>query len=318
MNQPPRICIITGPTATGKTDSAIDFARAMNGEIVSADSMLVYRGMDIGTAKPTARQQAAVRHHMIDVADPAQPFSAAAWQQGALAAIEDILSRGKLPVVAGGTGLYVKSVLYPMDFAGTAANDAVREKWARYLADHGAQALHDALERIDPQSAAALPVGDTRRVMRALEIYEVTGQTKSEKTARDRQRPARYRALTMAVDLPRPILYERINQRVDQMMRQGLVQEVRGLLDSGLSAGTTAMQGLGYKEIAAYLGGEASLETAVETLKRRTRNFAKRQLTWFRADPSICWLHADRPCEKDQITAFFIENAKSFLFRDMM
>jgi len=318
VNPTPSICIITGPTATGKTDSAIDFAREVNGEIVSADSMLVYRGMDIGTAKPTKEQQRLVRHHMVDVADPSEDFSAAMWQEGAHRAIEDILSRGKLPVIAGGTGLYVRSVLYPMDFADAAADGAVREKWEKFLLENGAQALHDELEKVDPQSAQALPVGDTRRTIRALEIYEVTGETKSAKIARDQMRAPKYRALTMAVDLPRPILYDRINRRVDQMIELGLIEEVRGLLAGGLKPGTTAMQGLGYKEIAQYLAGETDLETAIETLKRRTRNFAKRQVTWFSRYPEITWLRTDKPCEKAQITDFFIENAKSFLKHAIM
>ena len=302
------IVIITGPTATGKSDSAVEFAKKFNGEIVSADSMLVYKGMNIGTAKPTFDQLASVPHHMVDVADPKEDFSAALWQRGAIYAIDDILSRGKLPVIVGGTGLYVRSVLYPMDFAGAKSDDSVREKWEKFLKENGPELLHDELKKVDPDEAEKLPVGDTRRTIRALEIFELTGKSKTQTVLEDRMRPPRYNALTMAVDMPRDVLYDRINRRVDITVKDGLVEEVKALLDSGVPKSATSMQGLGYKEIAMYLNMELTLEEALELLKRKTRNFAKRQLTWFRRYDDIIWLHADKNVEKSEMLAFFAEN----------
>ena len=301
------IAIITGPTATGKTDSAIDFALAFNGEIVSADSMLVYRGMDIGTAKPSPEQRAAVPHHMIDVCDPRQDYSAALWQQGALAAIEDILHRDKLPVVVGGTGLYIQAVLRPMAFSSAKGQSASREKWTSYLAQNGPEVLHRRLEAIDPESAARLPQGDTRRVIRALEIYDETGVTMTEQNRRDAARPPRYEAVCMGVSLERSLLYARIEARVDSMMEQGLVQEVDGLLRGGVPKNATSMQGLGYKEIAAYLEGELPLEAAVALLKQRTRHFAKRQVTWFKKYGGVRWLESQDPVSTAQMLDFFTQ-----------
>lgn len=305
------IAIITGPTATGKTDSAIAFARAMDGEIISADSMLVYRGMDIGTAKPTPAQRAAVPHHMIDVCDPMEDYSAALWQRGALAAIEDIQSRGKLPVVVGGTGLYIQAVLRPLDFAGAKGQSEAREKWERFLLENGAQALHSALKRVDPETAARLPVGDTRRTIRALEVFDETGMTFTERNRQNAALAPRFQAVSMGVDLARPLLYARIDARVDFMLEQGLVAEVEGLLAAGVPDGCTSMQGLGYKELAAYLRGECTLEQAVEQIKRRTRNFAKRQVTWFNKYGDVNWLPGDTPVDPQQMCDFFLQTYKT-------
>jgi tRNA dimethylallyltransferase len=315
-----KIVIITGPTATGKTDAAVDFAEKHGGEIVSADSMLVYRHMDIGTAKPTKDQMARVRHHMVDVAEPFDDFSAARWQKGASKAIESILSRGKLPVVAGGTGLYIRALLYPMSFARVKSDEAVRQKWAEFLFENGQEKLHERLAQIDPGSAGRLPPGDTRRIIRALEIYDITGKTLSEKMLEDAKRTPRYEALTMGVNLPRELLYDRINRRVDAMIEAGLVEEVRGILAMGVPRSATSMQGLGYKEIAEYINGESSFDEAAEKLKRRTRNFAKRQITWFKKYAGIAWLEAgtDKSLEKGGFLAFFEENYHSFLRYDIM
>jgi len=271
----PKIAIITGPTATGKTDAAVELALRLDTEIVSADSMLVYRRMNIGTAKPDARQLKQVRHHMVDVAEPWEDYSAAKWQQGALAAIDGILARGKLPLVVGGTGLYVRAVLYPMEFAGLESGKEEREKWERFLKENGPQALRDELGRVDPASAKRLPVGDTRRMIRALEVYNRTGVTMTEKIAADLEREPRYDALAMGVSLSREVLYARIDARVDNMLEAGLAREVRALLDEGVPEGATSMQGLGYKEMASYIRGEKTLAEAAEEIKRRTRNFAK-------------------------------------------
>ncbi|MGI5899877.1 MAG: tRNA (adenosine(37)-N6)-dimethylallyltransferase MiaA [Christensenellales bacterium] len=315
-----RIVIITGPTATGKTDAAVDFAENHGGEIVSADSMLVYRHMDIGTAKPTKEQMQRVPHHMVDVADPSEDFSAARWQKGASAAIEGILSRGKLPVIAGGTGLYIRSLLYPMSFAGAKPDGAVRQKWADFLLENGQEKLHTRLAQIDPASAARLPAGDTRRIIRALEIYDITGRTLSERMLEDAKRPPMYEALTMGISLPRELLYDRINRRVDAMIEAGLVDEVRAILAMGVPSSATSMQGLGYKEIAEYIYGERSFDEAIDNLKRRTRNFAKRQITWFKKYEDIAWLEvtAFEKLEKGDILAFFDESYHSFARCDII
>ncbi len=315
-----RIVIITGPTATGKTDAAVDFAEKHGGEIVSADSMLVYRHMDIGTAKPTKEQMARVVHHMVDVADPFDDFSVARWQRGANDAIEKILSREKLPVVAGGTGLYIRALLYPMSFAGAKSDEAIRQKWTEYLIESGQEKLHARLAQIDPASAGRLPAGDTRRIIRALEIYDITGKTLSEKMLEDAKRPPRYEALTMGVNLPRELLYDRINRRVDAMIEAGLVDEVRAILAMGVPRSATSMQGLGYKEIAEYIYGECSFDEAIENLKRRTRNFAKRQITWFKKYADIAWLEAGtfKKLEKEDFLAFFDENYHNFLRCDII
>ena len=309
-----KIVIITGPTATGKTDAAVEFAEKHGGEIISADSMLVYRHMNIGTAKPTAEQMARVPHHMVDVADPDDDFSVARWQEGAKNVIDGIISQGKLPIIAGGTGLYVRSLLYPMSFAGAGSDDSVRQKWEDFLAEHGAKALHGELEKVDPETAERLPIGDTRRTIRALEIYQVTGRTLSEKAREDSERLPEYDALSLGVNLPREILYDRINRRVDIMISAGLVEEVQSLLAMGVRETATSMQGLGYKEIAAHLKGECSFGEAVETLKRRTRNFAKRQVTWFKKYGDVTWLDAGegKALETKDILAFFDEKYGCF------
>lgn len=311
MNQnAPDIVIITGATATGKTDAAVEFAARHGGEVISADSMLVYRGMDIGTAKPDAAQLARVPHHMIDVADPCEDFSVARWQAGAEAAIADIASRGRLPVVAGGTGLYILALQRPYSFAGggegTSPTRAALEEELRLS---GPERMHARLAGIDPESAARLPVGDTRRVLRALEVFLDTGVTLTEKHRADALLPPRHRAALFVLDMEREALYSRIERRVGLMLEAGLEAEVRRLLDCGVPEGATAMQGLGYKELAAFIRGDVTRAEAVETLCRRTRNFAKRQQTWLRKyAASGVWLHMDAPRETEYICDFFDEN----------
>ncbi|QAY68387.1 tRNA (adenosine(37)-N6)-dimethylallyltransferase MiaA [Paenibacillus protaetiae] len=285
----PPLLVLIGPTAVGKTKLSIEIAKAWNAEIISGDSMQVYRGMDIGTAKITTEEQQGIRHHLIDICDPDTPFSAADFQLRCTEAIADIASRGKLPFIVGGTGLYVESVCYGYQFADNGSDEQFRQHMQRIADEHGAEALHERLKQIDPKSAERLHPNDVRRVIRALEVYHLTGETfSSQQEGQKRESP--YELCIIGLSLDRAELYQRIEQRIDLMMEQGLVEEVRQLLQSGTPPHAVAMQGLGYKEIAAYLNGECTLEAAVTLLKRDTRRFAKRQLSWFRHMENIHWI----------------------------
>jgi tRNA dimethylallyltransferase len=276
----------------GKTAAAIELAERIGGEIVNADSMQVYRCMDIGTAKPTAAEQARVRHHMIDVVDPDQPFNAAAFARLGRAAVAEIVSRGKVPVVAGGTGLYVKALLGGL--ARRAVSDpAARERlWQRVQSD-GSAALHQRLSRVDPETAARVHPNDAVRIVRALEVLEVSGRPISAHHRGHRFADAPYTAMRIGLNLERDLLYKRIDGRVEAMLAEGLEAEVRSLLARGYGQDLKPMQSLGYRHICAYLSGRVALEEAIATCKRDTRHFAKRQLTWFRADPEIRWTTPD-------------------------
>ena len=284
--------VITGATASGKTDAAIRLCREIGGEVVSCDSMQVYRGMDIGTAKPSLAERQGIPHHMLDLVDPMENYSVSAFREQAASVIADILSRGRQPVLCGGTGLYIDALTKPMAFS-EESNAAVRDELRAIAAQPGGKRqLHETLEAIDPDSAARLHENDIRRVIRAIEIYRLTGRTMTEQMAIDSQREGDYRVDIFALDWPRDVLYERLNRRVDQMMERGLVEEVRSLIARGVSPESTAMQALGYKEIAAALAGRCSMEEAVEAIKMGTRRYAKRQITWFRRDERIRWIAA--------------------------
>ena len=245
--------------------------------------------MDIGTAKPTPLERAQAPHHMLDIRPPGAQFSVAEYREEATAAIGGILARGAIPLLVGGTGLYLRALSLPLGLGGTPGDEAVRRRWQRLLDERGKEALHDALRAVDPPSAGRLHVNDTRRVIRALEVFELTGKRFSQQ-----QMPSPgegpYRVVLAAPDWPRPALYRRIDERVGRMLKEGLVEELRGLLAKGLSPDAQSMQGLGYKELLPYLRGETDLETAADLIRRRTRQYAKRQLTWFRRDPRIRWL----------------------------
>ena len=287
----PLVIGLVGPTASGKTALSLQLQAAYDMEIVCMDSMQVYRGMDIGTAKPTKEEQRQVPHHMLDVAEPVAAYDVAQYREAAAQAIQGILSRGRLPVLVGGTGLYLRALSLPLTLGGTPKDEAVRQRYQDMLEQEGAQAVHDLLARRDPVTAARLHVNDSRRVVRALEVGEVTRQPFSaQRMPGPEQGP--YDILLYALDLPREELYARIDQRVDAMLAEGLVDEVRGLLAQGVPEDSQAMQGLGYKELLPHLKGQADLEDTKELIKRRTRNYAKRQLTWFRADARVQWLKA--------------------------
>ena len=283
------IIIIAGPTASGKTKYAINLANQINAEIVSADSMQIYQYMNIGTAKPDLEEQQGIRHHMIDIIDPSQDFSVAQYQSMALACIQDILSRGKRVIIAGGTGLYINSLLYNITYADTTQNEEFRIRMTDLAAERGNEWLHAQLEAIDPQAAQNIHMNNTKRVIRALEIYEETGITATQQILDSKRNPSAYQFEVYGLLVERETLNQRINQRVDEMIKAGLVDEVRYLVDHGYHK-KTAMQAIGYKEIVASLDGEISLEEAVEYIKLGTRQYAKRQMTWFRRIPELKWV----------------------------
>ncbi len=283
------LLVLLGPTAVGKTRMSLELAKAWQAEIVSGDSMQVYKGMDIGTAKIAPSEQEGIPHHLIDIREPDEPYSAADFQTEAAASITGIASRGKLPFIVGGTGLYIESLCYRYQFADNGSDDAFRQEQERFAAENGPEALHARLAVIDPQAATRLHPNDLRRVIRALEVYHLTGQTFSEQQA-GQTKESPYELCLVGLTMERAELYRRIEQRIDIMLEQGLVEEVRRLLERKYPPHAVAMQGLGYKEIAAYLRGECSLAAAVELLKRDTRRFAKRQLSWFRHMKDIHWI----------------------------
>ncbi|MBO7746064.1 tRNA (adenosine(37)-N6)-dimethylallyltransferase MiaA [Paenibacillus sp. MWE-103] len=294
----PKLLALIGPTAVGKTRLSLDIAKAWNAEIISGDSIQVYRGMDIGTAKIKPEEREGVPHHMIDICDPAHPFSVAEFQERCAALIPEIQSRGKLPFIVGGTGLYVESVAYGYGFADVGSDNAFREEMARYALANGAGALHAKLRAVDPQAAERLHPNDQRRVIRALEVHRLTGTTFSEQQA-GQKKTSPFELCIVGLTMDRAELYARINERVELMLAEGLVDEVRGLLERGVPEGAVSMHGLGYKEIVPYLQGHLSLDQTVELLKRDTRHFAKRQLSWFRHMPDINWIDAGENFNKN-------------------
>lgn len=293
MGKKPRLIVIGGPTASGKTAAAVRLCQRIDGEVISADSMQIYRGMDIGTAKPTQEEMDGIPHHLFDIADPAEKYSAAAYRELARQMIDSVYARGRHPVVCGGTGLYIDALTKPMGFADQSGNEELRAELSLLSqTEVGKMKLHKMLEEIDPESAARLHVNDVRRVIRAIEVYKMTGRTLTEQSRLDKEREGDFDVVMFALNWPRETLYDRINRRVDQMMKDGLVDEVRSLMASGLQTGGTAMQALGYKEIVSALNGSISMEEAVEDIKRGSRNYAKRQMTWFRHDDRVHWIEA--------------------------
>lgn len=286
----PLVVCITGPTATGKTEAAVALCKALSGEALSMDSMQIYRRLSIGTAKPTIEEMDGVPHHLLSYVEPRAAYTVAEYQRDAWRAMEGVLSRGKLPVFVGGTGLYLQAVSHPLRFAEAGGAGEVRAALQRRAQEPGGpERLHARLAAVDPESAQRLHVRNTRRIIRALEIYETTGEPMSQKTNDWEAEPAQD-WLIFALTWPRDTLYARINVRVDKMVASGLVEEVRGLLEDGLSPKCQAMQAIGYKEIASMLRGGCTLEEATETIKRNSRRYAKRQLTWLRRDARVRWI----------------------------
>ncbi len=296
------LLVITGPTAAGKTAFGVEAALALNGEVVSADSMQVYRRMDIGTAKPTPAERRGVRHHMLDVAEPWESFSAAKYAALAAACVEDIRGRGKLPIVVGGTGLYIDGLLRGTEYAAAPADPSVRAGLEAEYDRLGGAAFRERLRAVDPDRAARLAPGDKKRLVRAMEVYTLTGETITAHDERSRRAKPRYTALKLALDFrERGTLYDRIDRRAARMFERGLVDEVRSLLDEGVPPDGTAMQAIGYKETAAHIRGECSLAEAVETVQRKSRQYAKRQLTWLRRDGGIRWVRWEKEPDIESI-----------------
>lgn len=284
------LVILAGPTAVGKTDLSIQLAKRIGGAIISADSMQVYKYMDIGSAKVMPEEMEGVKHYLIDELDPSDEFNIVRFQQMAKEALNEIYANGQIPIVAGGTGFYIQALLYDIDFTHQDSDEAFRKKMADFAAEHGAEALHEKLKEIDPVSHETIHANNTKRVIRALEYYYLTGQPISTHNEQEHKKESPYNFAYFVLTDDRAHLYERIDRRVDLMMKKGLVDEVKRLYDMGYHKDMVSMQGLGYKELLSYLDGECTLDEAVYIIKRETRHFAKRQLTWFRRERDVIWL----------------------------
>lgn len=296
MQQRDKLVVIIGPTSVGKTQLSLELAEQFDGEIISGDSMQVYRGMDIGTAKADPDELAIVPHHLIDIKNPDEEYSVAMFQESAAGLITDINQRGNLPFIVGGTGLYIESVTHRFQFSTTSQDPEFRDRLQRLADSEGVEALHARLAAVDPITAERLHPNDVKRVIRALEIYESSGYKMSDFQLRAQHSP--YDLVMIGLTMDRAKLYERINHRVELMIEAGLVEEVRGLLDAGYEPSLVSMQGLGYKELIPYLYGEITLEKAVNDIQQRTRHFAKRQLSWFRRMSEIQWFDMTEPAER--------------------
>ena len=295
------LLIVAGPTATGKSDSAVELALRMNGEVISADSMQVYRGMDIGSAKVTVGEMRGVPHHLIDCADPSENWNVVRFQKEARRAVQDIASKGRLPILCGGTGFYIQALLYDIDFTQMEENTPLRDRLSALAAEKGSEAVHALLLEKDPASAAAIHPNNLKRVIRAIEFMEESGGSIAAHNSQQRERESAYRSVFFVLTMDRARLYERIDRRVDIMMERGLVDEVAGLRAMGIQRDSTSMQGIGYKQIYGYLDGEYDLEEAVRLIKRDTRHFAKRQLTWFKREKDVIWTDLDRFGNRQQM-----------------
>lgn len=294
------LIILTGPTAAGKTKLSIALAKAINGEIISADSMQVYKYMDIGSAKIRQDEMDGIKHYLVNILEPTDDFNIVLFQKYAKQAMQEIYAKGKVPIIVGGTGFYIQSVLYDIDFNENEEVSEIRHELESIAAQKGNEYLHDMLKECDPKSAEAIHANNVKRVIRAIEFYRQTGKCISEHNEKERQKESAYDSRYFVLTDERERLYQNIDKRVDIMINDGLVDEVKRLLDMGCKRDSVAMQGLGYKEIIAYLLGEISLEEAVYIIKRDTRHFAKRQLTWFRREKDVIWVEKDKFAYNDE------------------
>ena len=285
------LVILTGPTAVGKTKASIGLAKAIGGEIISADSMQVYRKMDIGSAKIRPEEMEGVRHYLIDVLDPAEEFNVVLFQQMAKQAMNEIYANGHIPIVVGGTGFYIQALLYDIDFTQEEEDNSIRTELETIVKEKGAEYLHHMLQEIDAKSAESIHANNVKRVVRAIEYYRQTGQPISEHNERERQKESPYAFAYFVLMDERQRLYERIEKRIDLMIEEGLLNEVKALYEEGYTRDMVSMQGLGYKEILDYLDGKLTLDEAIYILKRDTRHFAKRQITWFKREKDVCWIN---------------------------
>lgn len=288
------LIVLTGPTAVGKTKLSIALAKAVNGEIISADSMQVYRYMDVGSAKITPDEMDGVPHHLVDVLDPTEDFNIVLFQQLAKKSMEEIYSKGRIPILVGGTGFYIQAITRDIDFTQSEQDDSYRKELEALAAEKGSSFLHDMLASVDPKSAEDIHENNVKRVIRALEFYKQNGTRISEHNEEQKEHVSPYNLAYFVLNAPRPLLYERIDARVDEMLKNGLVEEVKNLQRMGCHREMVSMQGLGYKEILSWLGGEYPYEEAIRILKRDTRHFAKRQLTWFRREGEVTWVDKDK------------------------
>lgn len=288
----PKVIVICGPTATGKTHCGIALAKALGGEIISGDSMLVFRHMDIATAKPTAEELAAVPHHLVDILEPGEKYSVVDFQQQAARLIQDIHSRGHMPIIVGGTGLYIKALLENYDFSSVDEQESLRQKLTDFADKNGNKALHDRLAALDNQAAAHLNINDRKRIIRAIETF-LGGDSVSTKKAAE----SPYEAVVFGLTMPRPILYDRINRRVDGMVRDGLFEETKRLLTMGIPAEAQSLKSIGYRQVIQYFEGQLTREECIDKIKQATRNFAKRQVTWYKKMPYIHWFQLGEPPE---------------------
>lgn len=284
------LIVITGPTASGKTALSVELAKILDGEIVNADSMQIYKYMDIGTAKPTLSERQGIPHHLIDIVNPDEPFSVARYCECANKVIEDIHLRGKIPVMVGGTGLYVDSLVNNIKFSEIEPDDEYRNEMEHLADEKGNEYIYKMLCDIDPQSASKIKVADRKRIIRALEVYHLTGKTITWHNEQSRSVPSPYNTTMFAIDIDRELLYDKINRRVDIMIADGLVDEVKNIMDMGIQSDATSMQAIGYKEIVEYLEGHITLDEAIDKIKQSSRRYAKRQLTWFRRNEKIHWI----------------------------
>ncbi len=304
------LIILTGPTAVGKTALSIGLAKAVDGEIISADSMQVYRKMNIGTAKIEPSEMQGVRHHLIDILDPGEEFNVVLFKRYALEAMEDIYSRGKIPVIVGGTGFYIQALLYDIDFEDNDNDMSYREELQRLAAEKGNSYIHDMLSKVDPESAEKIHENNVKRVIRALEFYRKTGMKISEHNETEAQKESPYNFEYFVLNDDRSKLYDRIDRRIDIMLEQGLEAEVRQLVSEGYSRDLVSMQGLGYKEIIDYIQGRCSFDEAVYTLKRDTRHFAKRQITWFKREKQVTWVNKNEYDSESSILEYMMNRLR--------
>ena len=297
----PKIIVICGPTASGKTALSIELAKKINGEIISSDSMQIYKDMDIGTAKPSKEEMQGIKHYLLNFVEPSQRYSVAEFKKDAEAAIEEILAKGKTPIIVGGTGLYVDSLIYGIEYQDIQLDEKYRQELEERVANEGLEKLYEEAQKIDPQAIEKISQNDKKRILRILEIYKATGKNKTEQEIESRKKGVKYDYKVFAINWDRETLYERINKRVDIMIEQGLIQEVEQLLQK-YNQFPTAMQGLGYKEVVEYLQGQTSKEEMIEKLKMETRRYAKRQITWFKKNKQTIWIgHKDLKRILDEI-----------------
>lgn len=313
MNQKQNLLVIVGPTAIGKTAVSINVAKKLNGEIISADSMQIYKYMDIGTAKIKPEEMEGIPHYLIDIVYPDEEFTVADFKNYSEKYIKQINDKNKIPIVVGGSGLYLNSIVYKLKFAQIKKNESFRLKCEKLVDQYGVGYLYDRLCQVDPITSNNISPNDTKRIIRALEVYHETGKPMSYFNKNFREKTDKYNLVMVGLNTDRAKLYSRIEKRVDKMIEEGLIEEVKNLLNMGYSRELTSMQAIGYKEIISYLYGEIDLEEAIEILKRNTRRFAKRQLTWFKRDDRIKWIDIDKFNDMDEIGNFIVNYYKNEL-----